>query len=115
MFNTSKLDQIIGDRQTQLEIQRQNLLEKTLTWLTKNAHNHGIDQAYIFGSVTQQGKFAEESDVDIAVENIKPESFCLVISLLMTELEREVDVIQLHKCHFANKIKTTGILWKTIN
>jgi predicted nucleotidyltransferase len=115
MFKTELLDKAINEHQLALESKRKELLERTLTWLYNNADKYGIDGAYIFGSVTQKEKFTESSDIDIAVHNINPESYCVVISLLMTELERDVDIIKLDKCHFAKNIRDKGILWKKID
>lgn len=35
-------------------------------------HPQSIDEAYIFGSVTRVGKSPQNSDIDVAVENIHP-------------------------------------------
>jgi predicted nucleotidyltransferase len=110
-FSTSKLDQVLSDRSLKNEQDRQILLQKTKEWLNQNAHQYGMTSAYIFGSVTRPYRFHRRSDVDLAVETIDQDQFCLVISLLATFLEREVDLIQLKHCHFANKIRQTGILW----
>lgn len=115
MFKTSKLDQILENKRFQLESKRKYLLEKTLHWLDSYGSEYGIDSAYVFGSVTQPYRFTDNSDIDVAVTTIKPESYFLVISLLMTELETDVDVIQLHRCHFAEKIQKEGILWTKAN
>lgn len=114
-FNTCKLDQIKGDRLVKLEQERQFLLHKTLTWLNQFGEKYGIKKAYVFGSVTKQNKFTDSSDIDIAVEQINPEDFFFVISIISEYLEREVDIIMLNKCHFAHRITATGILWTVMN
>jgi hypothetical protein len=111
LFSTTKLDQIIAEERLNLETQRQNLLRKTCQWLEEFATEYGINRAYIFGSVTRAGKFHHNSDIDLAVETINPEKHCLAISLLSTYLERDVDLIKLDSCHFAHRIRQTGILW----
>jgi predicted nucleotidyltransferase len=114
-FATSQLDQIISDRRLKLEEEREEMLRKTQAWLEEFATEYGIEKAYIFGSVTRPGKFHQNSDVDLAVEQIKPEKYCLAISLLSAHLQREVDVIELEKCHFSDRLRQTGILWtKTV-
>lgn len=110
-FSTAKLDQVLSDRRSQNEQERQILLKKTKEWLTQNANQYGIDTVYIFGSVTRPYYFHQHSDIDLAVEEIEQNNFCLVISLLSTFVAREVDIIQLRKCHFADKIRQMGILW----
>jgi predicted nucleotidyltransferase len=112
MFPTPKLDKILGDRRLKLEEKRQKTLSKIIKWLDANADTYNIKKAYIFGSVTKPHKFTESSDVDIAIEEINPESFFFLISLLMEVMERDVDLILLNKCHFAHRIREKGILWK---
>ena len=110
-FTTSKLDQILGDRSLQNERERQGLLRKVMKWLDEYGWQHGIQTAYIFGSLTRPQRFHQNSDIDIAVEQINPDDFFSVISLISEATEREVDVIELNKCHFANRIRQSGILW----
>ena len=80
MFDTSKLDRIMEDKRFQLELKRQFLLKKVLRWLDNNGLEYGIDRAYVFGSVTQPHRFTDNSDVDVAVETIKADSYFLVIN-----------------------------------
>ena len=114
-FSTSKLDQILRDRREKCEQERQQLLQKTQAWLEEFACEYGIETAYIFGSVTRPYKFRQNSDVDLAVEEIDPIAHFSAISLLSAYLEREVDIIKLDSCHFAHRIRSTGILWKKTN
>ncbi|APB33961.1 signal peptidase II [Gloeomargarita lithophora Alchichica-D10] len=114
-FNTSKLDQILGDRALQNEEERQDLLQKIMKWLDKNGLEYGIYTAYIFGSLTQPQKFHHNSDIDIAVEQINPDDFFAVIGLLSETMGRNVDIIEVDKCHFGNRIKQAGIRWTVTN
>ena len=113
-FSSEKLDKIISDRRLKLEEERKHILKKTREWLDKNGSDCGIEKAYIFGSLTYTNKFRQDSDVDLAVETINPGKHFLAISLLSTYLEREVDIIKLDHCHFANRIREKGILWMKI-
>mgnify|MGYP005846560785 CR=1 FL=1 len=110
-FSTAKLDQIIQERRLKLEQERQELIIKTQQWLDQFSTEYGINKAYLFGSVTTPGKFHANSDIDLAIESIYPEKYCLAISLLSTYLERNVDLIQLAHCPFRERIRQTGILW----
>ena len=112
-FSTSRLDQILGDRHLQNEQERQQVLKKTLNWLDKFGPQYVIQKAYIFGSLIQPQRFNTQSDIDIAVEQINPDDFFSVISFISEATEIEVDVIELNKCHFANRIRQSGILWTT--
>ena len=111
IFSTERLDRALADRRIELEQERQKLIIKIKQWLEEFATEYGISKAYIFGSVTKKGKFHQNSDVDIAIEDIYPEKYCLAISLLSTYLERDVDLIKLDQCHFSHRIRQTGILW----
>jgi len=72
---------------------------------------YGIQQAYLFGSLVVPGRFGPDSDVDIAVEQIDPERFFEAMAQFSLSLGREVDLIELSKCHFADRIRERGILW----
>ena len=111
-FSTAKLDQILSDRQVKIEQDRLLLLSKILQWLEEFNTCYGIEQAYIFGSIFRPGKFHQDSDIDLAVSQINPDDYCTVISLLHQYLGREVDLIILDTCHFSNRIRDTGLLWK---
>ena len=110
-FSTTKLDQILSDRQGKIEQERLLLLNKTLQWLQEFSTLYGIEQAYIFGSILRPGKFHQNSDIDLAVSQINPDDYCTVISLLHQYFGREVDLILLDTCHFSNRIRDTGLLW----
>lgn len=111
-FDTYLLDDWIAEHRTKLEQERQATFAKVIQWLEVFGDNYGIHQAYLFGSLIRPGKFTETSDLDIAIDEVNPEHFFSVIGLLSTELGREVDLIELKKCHFAHRIRQQGVLWK---
>ena len=55
---------------------------------------NGANEVYIFGSIAN-GKFNENSDIDIAVKGLDAEKFYKVASILMFELENEFDLVDL--------------------
>ena len=55
---------------------------------------HGAKEVFIFGSIAN-GKFNENSDIDIAVKGIAEKEFFKVASILMFELNNEFDLIGL--------------------
>ncbi len=110
-FSTRKLDEIVTNNRLQLEEERQSLIAKTQQWLDQFASDYGIEKAHLFGSVTKPGKFHQNSDIDLAVEQINPDDYCTAISLLSAYLGREVDIIKLDACHFAERIRQTGMVW----
>jgi uncharacterized protein len=110
-FDTYLLDEAIARRQEHNEQQRQAILVKLFQWLDQFGEQYGMQGVYVFGSLTAAGQFTEQSDVDVAIESMNAEYFFDVMGLLVTELEREVDLVELSKCHFAQKIREQGILW----
>jgi len=70
------------------------------------------ERVWLFGSLVKSGRFAETSDVDIALEH-EPESTPLyrLQSLLSERVGREVDIVTLDHCHFAEAIRREGVQW----
>lgn len=65
-------------------------IKKTIEILKEN----GAEEVFIFGSIAN-GKFNENSDIDIAVKGLNEKDFYKVASILMFELENEFDLIDL--------------------
>ncbi len=61
---------------------------------TKILKENGANEVFIFGSIAN-GKFNENSDIDIAVRGINEKDFYRVAGILMFELENEFDLIDL--------------------
>ena len=112
-FNTDTLDRILKEQATRNENQRQQVLKSVQQWLDDHGPTYGVKQAYIFGSLIRPYQFQPHSDIDIAVEQVDVEGMFLMISFMMTDMNRDVDVIELKKCHFADKIREAGLLWTT--
>ena len=62
--------------------------------LTKILKENGATEVFIFGSIAN-GKFNENSDIDIAVKGLNEKNFYKVASILMFELENKFDLIDL--------------------
>ena len=90
---------------------RQSLLEKALQWLQANAAAYGIRYGYLFGSVTISGRFRQLSDIDLAIETLKEGQPFGLMGALSLQVNREVDIVPLDQCHFADKICQVGIAW----
>jgi len=110
-FETTRLDVAIAQKRAHWEQERQTILAQVLDWLDTVGHQHGIQQAYIFGSLSQAGRFTPTSDVDVAIVGLPPQSHFELMSHLQTLVGREVDMIELDRCHFQHRIRETGILW----
>ncbi len=61
---------------------------------TQILKQNGAKEVFIFGSIAN-GKFNANSDIDIAVKGLDEKDFYKVASILMFELENEVDLIDL--------------------
>lgn len=84
-------------------------IQKAIKILKEN----GATEVFIFGSIAN-GKFNENSDIDIAVKGLKESNFYRVASILMFELENEIDLIDLDdkKNDFSQMIARIGGLLK---
>jgi hypothetical protein len=110
-FNTEKLDAAIAHRRATWEQERQVILAQVLSWLNETGKQEGIRQAYVFGSLTKPGKFTSSSDVDLAIVGKMPDRQFELMSELAAVVGREVDMIELERCHFKERIRQTGVLW----
>lgn len=61
---------------------------------TQILKENGAKEVFVFGSIAN-GKFNENSDIDIAVKGLNEKDFYKVASILMFELENEFDLIDL--------------------
>ena len=61
---------------------------------TQILKENGAKEVFIFGSIAN-GKFNENSDIDIAVKGLNEKDFYKIASILMFELEHEFDLIDL--------------------
>ena len=61
---------------------------------TKILKENGAKEVFIFGSIAN-GKFNENSDIDIAVRKKKKKDFYKIAGILMFELENKFDLIDL--------------------
>lgn len=110
-FPTPLLDARLAREKEQNEADRLRLLQSALEWLYANGETYGISHGYIFGSVIEPGRFTRTSDIDIAVDTWETGNICGLMGYLSLHVNRDVDVIPLDQCHFANKIRRLGIPW----
>lgn len=68
--------------------------QKDIEKATQILKENGAKEVFIFGSIAN-GKFNENSDIDIAVKGLNEKDFYKVASILMFELENEFDLIDL--------------------
>ena len=70
-----------------------------------------LREAFVFGSVTRPFAFSAHSDIDVAVHALDPRDYFCLKSYLEGELVREVDLVEIESCRFAEKIRRTGLRW----
>jgi predicted nucleotidyltransferase len=70
------------------------------------------DEIYLFGSITKPQQFSHWSDIDIGIKGLNKYRHYRFISDLSGLLEREIDVVRLEDCPFAEAIEKRGVLWK---
>lgn len=114
-FSTRLLDEAIQRKRNVLESRRRELLNKLYKILSHMHEQHLFEEAVVFGSIVKVNKFRENSDLDIAFTGLSDENFFRCMSILSSELGRNVDIIQLENCQFKGKIMREGIEWTKIN
>jgi len=58
-------------------------------------HEFGANRVYLFGSLVQDGRFHERSDVDLAVEGIAPERFFKVWAAATSHAGVPIELVDL--------------------
>lgn len=111
-FSTYILDESLKKKRLAQERLRKNILKKLDKILSEMSQNVSFKEAYIFGSVTKSNHFTEKSDIDIAFLGLDDRDFFKVMSFISSQLERDVDIIQLENHRLADKIKKEGLKWK---
>jgi predicted nucleotidyltransferase len=110
-FDTSLLDKARAEQQEERERLRQQTLAATFDLLDQMGAKFGVKQAFVFGSVVKPGRFHEGADVDVAVAALEPAAFFDLMGALSLGLGRDVDLVDLRQCHFADRIRQEGMLW----
>ena len=98
-------------RQADQEEMRIALIEQINRALRKLEKKYYWDEAYLFGSVAQKGKFRRNSDIDIAVSGLNSLEHYAFTGEISELLDKRVDVVLLEECRFAKSIKKKGLKW----
>ena len=99
----------IQEKREKWEKERKRILQRTTNALSRLSKEIKFSEVYLFGSLTHQNRFTENSDVDIAFWGLADEDFFYAMAFLSREIGRDVDVIQLEHHPFKNKIQATGV------
>ncbi len=99
-------DEVRRSRRLSLHAQVRQNLREALTALVPG------ERIWLFGSLTQPGRFNDASDVDLALE-AEPVAMSAgrLSSELSERLARPVDVLLLDRCRFRDRILREGELW----
>ena len=110
-FSTDVLDRAIERRQRTAEQLRTATRQRLVQAL--EAAPVPVDEAIIFGSIERAGHFGTTSDVDVdvAVGALPARDYFTLKSHLEHSVGREVDLVDLDRCHFAATIRRTGTAW----
>jgi len=107
------IDKLIEKQKADREKRRDEVLDSLKKILEELAPKYGFSKAYIFGSTVKKGRFRSESDVDIAVFDLKDQHFFLLMAEISRRLERNVDLYQITVLDegLRKKIEEQGELW----
>ena len=108
-FKTDVLDRALARKRMEREELRLAVQARALRLLDESPV--GLDEAILFGSLVRPGRFCTRSDVDIAVPNLEPRAYFALMGHLEEGLEREIDLVAIDTCHFADSIRRTGLRW----
>jgi predicted nucleotidyltransferase len=97
-----------------LERERERLKVYDRTWeaIERLEERYPFDALYFFGSLTRPYGFFNRSDIDIGIKGLDKYLHYRFISDLSGLLKREIDVVRLEDCPFADTIRKRGIRWK---
>ena len=107
-------DEIIKREKAEMERKRKQTLSALKEILDELGSKYGFSKAYIFGSIAKAGRFRRDSDVDIAVFNLRDEHFFSLMAEISRRLERNVDICQMETAdeRIRRSIEKESVLWK---
>ena len=105
----SLFEQILTCKQKEREKIREELLSQTIKVVKSVSPLFSVTEAYVTGSLVMAGRFHSHSDIDIAVKGLTNQNYFSFLAKVQQLLPRQLEVIELENCRFAQKIKETGI------
>ena len=97
--------------QSERERHRLEIVAKIDQALKKLVKRYSWDEAFIFGSVANAGKYHPGSDVDIALSGLNKFDYYAFVGDISELLNKRVDVVLLEECRFSKSIVEKGIKW----
>ena len=111
-FDISIWKRALTENRHARERQRLQTVDKVLNAIEHLSHTYQWDELYIFGSAVETDRFDKVSDIDIGIAGLDKFLHYRFIADLSGLFEKEVDVVRLEDCSFADAIRTRGIRWK---
>ncbi|MDI6794258.1 MAG: hypothetical protein QME81_15580 [bacterium] len=108
-FDFSVLEAGLKKNRELKEKKRQELLKNFIKVLINLREKYNLGEVFIFGSIVKTGRFVEKSDLDVAVKDLKTGLYFDFMTDVSNEMGRDVDVVELEKCRFSEKIKREGL------
>ncbi len=107
-FSISLWEQWLAEGARKRERERYETLRKVRKSLWEYFAPKKVKAVYLLGSLVREGAFSLSSDIDIAVEGFNGDYFRALCELEEV-LQRDVDLIELEKCPFRDRILKEGI------
>lgn len=108
-FRTDVLDRAVREERRRRELARTAKLELLFTALPDAPV--AVQDAIVFGSLARPNAFTARSDIDIAVHRLPARDYMRLKTYLEDALVRDVDLVELESCRFADAIRRKGIRW----
>jgi predicted nucleotidyltransferase len=96
-----------AQRFLEAEKHRLEIYSKVKNLLTDFHKKYPQTELYLFGSILMEGKFYAHSDIDIALGNAPADRLELYTQWTW-QLGREIDIVMLETCNFAEVIRKKG-------
>lgn len=107
-YSVELWEKILKEKQEEREKRRLKALKSVIKTLKEYFKNKKINSVYLAGSILKEGFFYDFSDIDIVVEELK-EDYFRTLCELEEILPYKVDLIELEKCPFREKILQKGL------
>lgn len=110
-WDISLWKQLSRERKETGEAERQQVFRELCRVLETLSPQYNWDEIFVFGSVTRPERFSRYSDVDIGVRGLNKFLHYQFVGEISMLLDRDVDVVRLEDCSFAETITARGIRW----
>lgn len=109
-FDTSLWRKRIKKKIDDREGLRKKTLKEIISRLTSYSKEIPVKSLYIFGSITKENMFNDNSDIDIAIKSITSDITFFKLWLQLEEIcAKEIDLLDLDECSFSPLIQEQGI------